>query len=307
MLKKLVILLELKNLPVIGARCLSQLNMLKQELEKSGISVSWDFVRPLKFFEEKPAQILSGQEMECLYITDSPENYERLRLWGCCVAALIHEGSQDAVFKGNVYVMEGLESLEYSYLCEVYQRLAGLPWDILETKHLKVRESTVEDVEEFYRIYREPSITCYMENLFQEPEQEKAYMKNYIRQVYDFYGYGLWTVLLKETGQVIGRAGLSVREGYSLPELGYVIEVAQQRKGYAYEVCRAILKYAGDKLKFERVQALVKAENRASVSLLKKLGFRYRKDVKENAADYQLYEKGLSGTSCENTAKKTDN
>lgn len=286
MLKKLVILMEIEYLPVIGEKHRILLEVLKQDLQKSGVLVKWDFVRALESFEDN--------RKDCLYITDSPGNYDLLRRLGYNAAALIHECNQAAVFHGNAYIMEGLESLEYSYLNKVYQRLSGLPWDILETKYLKVRESTVEDVEEFYRIYREPSITYYMENLFEEQEQEKAYMKNYIQQIYNFYGYGLWTVLLKETGRVIGRAGLSVREGYALPELGFVIEVAQQRKGYAYEVCAAILEYAKDELEFEGVQALVKAENRASVGLLIKLGFRYRRNVSENNTDYQLYEKVFS-------------
>lgn len=286
MLKRLVILLETEYQPGIGAQYLSWLEGLKQEFRKSGVLVSWDFARILEPFEEE------GKE-DCLYITDSPGNYDLLSLRGYYTAALLHGGNQGVSFKGNAYVMEGLDSLEYSYLNGVYQRLAGIPWDILETKRLAVRESTVEDVEEFYRIYREPSITYYMENLFPDPEQEKAYMKNYIRQVYGFYGYGLWTVLLKETGQVIGRAGLSVREGYDLPELGFVIEAAQQGKGYAYEVCHAILEYAKDELEFESVQALVKSENQASIGLLKKLGFLYCKNVRENGTDYQLCEKSL--------------
>ena len=151
----------------------------------------------------------------------------------------------------------------------------------------------MEDVDEFYRIYREPSITYYMENLFEQPDMEKAYIKNYIRQVYGFYGYGLWTVLLKETGQVIGRAGLSVRDGYELPELGFVIETSQQRKGYAYEVCKAILNYTKEELQFGAVQALVQEENKASVSLLNRLGFTYREKVYEEGTDYLLYVKTL--------------
>ena len=67
-------------------------------------------------------------------------------------------------------------------------------------------------------------------SLFPEKEAELAYMKAYISQIYGFYGYGLWSVLLKEEGRVIGRAGLSVREGYEFPELGFVIEAAYQKR-----------------------------------------------------------------------------
>jgi len=96
---------------------------------------------------------------------------------------------------------------------------------ILETDRCLVRETTVEDVEEFYRIYREPSITYYMEDLFPDPAEEREYVRNYIREIYGFYGYGLWTVLCKEKNEVIGRAGLSWRQGFDVPELGFVMKI----------------------------------------------------------------------------------
>lgn len=285
MLRILIIIFNKCYMSGFGIRYESRLEQIRQEMQEEGISLCWRIAGAGEDF---------GKERKgCLYITDSPEIFEALKLKGCYVAALMHDGNSGVSFQGNCYILQGLDGVEYAYLEDVYRRLAGQPWDILETKRLKVRESTVEDVEDFYRIYREPSITYYMENLFDQPDMEKAYIKNYIRQVYGFYGYGLWTVLLKETGQVIGRAGLSVRDGYELPELGFVIEAAQQRKGYACEVCRAILDYAKEELRFDAVQALVKEENKASVSLLNKLGFTYRKKIYEEGTDYLLYVKTL--------------
>mgnify|MGYP002508282232 FL=1 len=72
---------------------------------------------------------------------------------------------------------------------------------------------------------------------------------------------------------MIGRAGISRREGYDLPELGFVFGVPWQGRGYAYEVCSAILSYARDELLMERVQALVRPENERSLRLCEKLGF----------------------------------
>ena len=125
----------------------------------------------------------------------------------------------------------------------------------------------------------------------QEKESEIAYMKSYIEQIYGFYGFGLWTVILKESGEIIGRAGLSVREGYEIPELGFVIGVPFQKKGYAYEVCEAILRYAREELAFEAVQALVDEKNESSLRLLKKLGFLFDRDVIESDRHYKLFVK----------------
>ena len=114
-------------------------------------------------------------------------------------------------------------------------------------------------------------------------------MRAYIDQIYGFYGYGLWTVLLKDTGEVIGRAGLSVREGYDTPELGFVIDVLHQRQGYGYEVAAAILRYAREQLEFHKVQAMVKEGNLVSQRLLAKLGFVFERDVEESGRGYKLF------------------
>ena len=48
-----------------------------------------------------------------------------------------------------------------------------------------------------------------------------------------------------------------------------------QRKGYATEVCRAILTYAKEELEAESVNCLVDEKNVPSVRLVEKLGFTY--------------------------------
>lgn len=243
-----------------------------------------------------PACVIDVNEIDrtnTLIVTDSSLVFNRLYGEGYYVIALYHEKNRQQLFQNARYAVENLSELEYRSYEEAFQRLAGLPWSILETNRLKVRESTVFDVEEFYRIYSDPSITYYMEDLFPEKEQEIAYMKAYVDQIYGFYGYGLWTVILKETGQIIGRAGLSVREGYELPELGFVIDVEHQRQGYAFEVCSAILNYAKSELEFDAVQALADEDNVVSVHLLEKLGFAFDRNVTISDRHYKLFIKKI--------------
>lgn len=230
---------------------------------------------------------------ETLVITDEPETASCLLKDGWYVVILYHDRNRDKPFPPVRYGVEDLFLLEYRSYEEAFKRLAGLPWNILETDRLKVRESTVKDVDAFYRIYSEPSITYYMEDLYPKREEEEAYMKAYIDQIYGFYGYGLWTVLLKDTGEVIGRAGLSIREGYELPELGFVIDTEHQNMGYGFEVCAAILVYAKEELSFEWVQALVNEKNVASLGLLGRLGFEFQNNVVVSDCDYKLYAKKL--------------
>jgi RimJ/RimL family protein N-acetyltransferase len=80
-----------------------------------------------------------------------------------------------------------------------------------------------------------------MEPLYEEVDEERAYARDYIEKVYAFYDFGIWTVVEKTSGEVIGRAGICYREGYEDPELGFMIGVPWQGKGLATEVCRAVL------------------------------------------------------------------
>ena len=54
-----------------------------------------------------------------------------------------------------------------------------------------LREMTVQDVDRIYLLYEDPRVTEYMEALFSDPEEEKAYTQSYYQNVYCFYGFGI--------------------------------------------------------------------------------------------------------------------
>lgn len=221
-----------------------------------------------------------------LYVTDDMATANRLKEDGEAVLIALHEGNAGQDFNNFRYAMEGLEEPDAEYAERVYRRWKGLPWKILETDRCVIRETTVGDVDSFYQIYSHPDITKYMENLYPEVEREKQYVREYIEKVYGFYEFGVWTVTEKKTGVIIGRAGFSYREGYDIPELGFIIGVPWQRRGYAEEVCRGILNYGRDRLGFVRVQALVETNNEASLKLCDKLGFCAVEELTLNGRDY---------------------
>lgn len=221
-----------------------------------------------------------------LYITDDAATAKRLRDAGEAVLVHLHPGNSNQDFSQFLFAVEQPEDLDAEYVEKVYRRLKGLPWDILETDRCLVRETITEDVEDFYRIYSVPSITEHMDDLYPEVEQEKQYVRDYIEKVYTFFEFGVWTVVEKATGTVIGRAGLSYREGFEEPELGFVIGVPWQRRGYAREVCEAILQYGNEVLGFEAIQALVEPQNEASLSLCGKLGMKPVESVSIKGKEY---------------------
>lgn len=234
-----------------------------------------------------PEMEKSASEAPVLYVTDDGQTARSLRGRGEAVLIYLHEGNQDQDFSDFFYAVEDPENLDPEYVDKVYRRLKGLPWDILETERCLIRETTPEDVNEFFNIYSDPVITKYMDGLYPEPEQEKQYIREYIEKVYSFYEFGIWTVVERKSGAIIGRAGFAYREGYNDPELGFIIGVPWQRKGYAEEVCRAVLEYGWNALGFEQVQVLVEPGNEVSLRLCAKLGFQEKEKLKLQGKVYK--------------------
>lgn len=236
-----------------------------------------------------PERTLAGVQ-DTLWITDAAQIATEIQEAGGMVLGYSSPEEESTWMSGVSYVFESWNDLDYDYFLKVYQRMRGLPWNILETDRCIIRESTVEDVDAFYEIYGEPSVTRYMENLFADRAEEIAYMESYREHVYAYYGYGMWTVVEKESGRIIGRAGLSHREGYEDAELGFVIGVPWQHQGFAYEVCSAIVQYGVENLGFTSMQALTAPDNEASKKLCTKLGFVCRKKIIEGGSPYLLYQ-----------------
>ncbi|MCM1112822.1 MAG: GNAT family N-acetyltransferase [Muribaculum sp.] len=232
-----------------------------------------------------------GQAAEeaVLYITDDSPTARRLLAQGRAVLVYLHAGNRDADFSFCKYACEDPTELDLRYLDRIYRRYRAIPWDILETERCLVRETTVEDVDDFYRIYSVPSITKYMEPLYEDPEEERAYARDYIEQVYAFYEFGMWTVVDKSSGEVIGRAGLCFREGYEDPELGFVIAADRQGQGLATEVCGAILRYGGETLGFGKIQAFVQPDNAASLRVCGQLGMKKTGHARLQGKEYLIY------------------
>lgn len=187
-------------------------------------------------------------------------------------------------------VLQSLEGIDFDWLNRIWQRKQNIPWRILDTKRCYLEELSLEDLDELYEIYEGPGMTAYVEALY-DREKEEEYERAYIKNMYGFFGYGMWLVREKETDKLIGRAGLENHEydGEWELELGYLIAVPYQRQGYAYEVCRAVIEYAREYLEYDFIHCRIEPDNKASVALAKKLGFQRIGTLEENGHHYDRY------------------
>lgn len=201
----------------------------------------------------------------------------------------LNEHNRGESFPNGSFCVENLSDIDDIYMEKVYRRTKGLPWEIAETKRLTIREITVEDVPRLYELYADASVTKYMEPLYADMQQEIEYTKEYIQNIYGFYGYGMWVILLKESGELIGRVGLEYKEGFEGLELGFMLGVAYQHKGYAYEACCAALAYGASQLGQKEYYAVVHVDNERSKKLCEELGFHAAGHLMARSEDFIRY------------------
>lgn len=178
------------------------------------------------------------------------------------------------------YVVTDISAVSENYLERIYRRFYCIPWEILESNRCILREGSAADVEGILAIYEdieEFSLT----KPFSTPEEGRIYMENYREMVYRLYEYGLWVMEDKESGELIGVAGLEnqIFGEEEFLALGYVIGKKWRRQGYGEEICREILVYAQEELGICKLHSFVEPENTASIRLMEKLGFRREKPV----------------------------
>lgn len=162
----------------------------------------------------------------------------------------------------------------YNYMRLIYARYTHTSFVVANTNRLLLREIQLGDVKDLCKLYDTLSDCPYLEPLYSY-EKELEFTKNYIKNMYGFYQYGLWLVYEKSTQELIGRVGIENRQidGILRQELGYVIGKNYQHKGYAYEAAKAVLKYAKEELFLDELFICVQKDNIASIGLAKKLGF----------------------------------
>ena len=83
---------------------------------------------------------------------------------------------------------------------------------------------------------------------------------------YAQYGFGLWAVVLKETGEFIGDCGLTLQniDGEMLPEIGYHIHKKYWRRGFAKEAARAVRDWAFENTEYPVLYSYMKYTNEGS-------------------------------------------
>lgn len=145
---------------------------------------------------------------------------------------------------------------------------------IFETQRLLLREMTQDDFSDLAGMLQDPDVMYAYEHDFSD-EDVQVWLDRQ-RGRYAKYGFGLWAMVLKETGEMIGQAGLTMQpyRGGEVLEIGYLLKKKYWHNGYACEAAEGCKRYAFDVLKAEKVHSVIKADNFASQRVAESIGLR---------------------------------
>lgn len=154
------------------------------------------------------------------------------------------------------------------------QTLDAEPCAVLETKRLLLRQMDGQDLPDLREILQDREVMAAYEHAFSEQEV-CAWLENQQRR-YREDGFGLWAVVLKQTGEMIGQAGLTMQDagGKQVIEVGYLFKKAVWHRGYASEAAIACKQYAFETLHVEEVYSIIRDSNFASQAVARRNGMR---------------------------------
>lgn len=135
---------------------------------------------------------------------------------------------------------------------------------ILDTQRLYLRELDQGDFDSLCEILQDEETMYAYEGAFSGGEVQEWLDRQRCR--YQQWGFGLWAVVLKETGRMIGQCGLTMQpwKESEVLEIGYLFNRSYWHMGYAAEAAEACKRYAFDVLKAEEVCSIIRDTNTAS-------------------------------------------
>ena len=157
---------------------------------------------------------------------------------------------------------------------------------VLETERLVLRELTDDDFDALYQILADSDIMQHYPYTFDEARVKEWIRRNIER--YRIFGFGLWAVCRKDTGEMIGDCGLTMQMigGQIKPEIGYHIRADQQRKGYAREAAIAVRDWTFRNTPFNRIYSYMKYTNEASAKTAVSYGCRFVEEFADEVNEF---------------------
>lgn len=171
----------------------------------------------------------------------------------------------------------------------------------LETSRLYLRLMQASDLDDLLKIFGDHKVMASFGGVAFNREQMQRWMQRNLEHQSQ-HGYGLFSVILKSEGVLIGDCGLENMkvDAEEVVELGYDFRSDYWDQGYATEAATAVRDYAFDVLHQPRLISLIRVGNVASKRVSEKIGMQYVAEITRNGISYWKY-------AVDNRCNKEDN
>ncbi|MEP7342233.1 MAG: GNAT family N-acetyltransferase [Acidobacteriota bacterium] len=160
---------------------------------------------------------------------------------------------------------------------------------LIETERLLLREITEEDLNDLLEIWGDPEAMRLFPQTLNRDEMKAWIERNNNR--YKQFGHGIWAVVRKSDGLLVGDCGLVMQEvdGVDELEVGYHFKRSHWGNGYATEAARSCMEYAFNQLGRRRVISMIRPENLPSRRVAERNGLQIEKQIFWRGYDHYVY------------------
>ena len=167
---------------------------------------------------------------------------------------------------------------------------------VLETERLILCAHALEDFDAFAAMMTDPEVARYT---FGQPMSAEEAWPKFVRSpgLWEFFGYGFWTVKDKASGEYLGMVGYgefmrdiepSIR---GIPEIGWLLTSKIHGQGYGSEAVGAVVRWGDENLKTDVTCCIVEEANVPSIRLAEKFGYREYARAKYHDKNVIMYKR----------------
>ena len=160
----------------------------------------------------------------------------------------------------------------------------------LETRRTLLRNITLDDAHEYYnQIWSQPDVMRYLPGGAPRVREQTETYINYFSNHWETHGFGLWGVIIKETGKFIGHCGIQIIQEAQEIEVAYAFGKDYWGQGLGTETAHASLRFGFEELGLDRIIAIAVPENIASRRIMEKNGMKYEGEKRIIGFDLAYY------------------
>ncbi|HEY1802199.1 MAG TPA: GNAT family N-acetyltransferase [Terriglobales bacterium] len=160
---------------------------------------------------------------------------------------------------------------------------------ILETPRLQLREFLSADADALVQVLSDPATMQYYPAPYDRQGVADWIERN--RRRYENDGHGLWAMIFKKNGELIGDCGLAAQriEDVAEIEIGYHVRRDFWGQGLATEAASACRDFGFERLEAPRLISLIRPENLSSRRVAEKVGMTVWKEIQWADLRHHVY------------------